>query len=153
MDGKLITKDNVIHETLLQSYLDYEVDEDDPSPVQAEHQARRERSSDIARAVIDQLDQQGWDVATLVEDLQTRGPGPPHPGVVLEPRAAAGLGGGRGLGPAAPGLAAPGRPEPGRQQAGPVPRACRPRSSTARCADGSEVTVRIHVENQTPTEG
>ncbi len=67
--GKLITKENVIHETLLQSYLDYESD------ASASTAARHERSSDIARAVIDQLDQQGWDVAKLVEDLQTAAQG------------------------------------------------------------------------------
>ena len=43
--------------------------------MQAGTAARRERSSDIARAVIDQLDQQGWDVAKLVEDLQTAAQG------------------------------------------------------------------------------
>ena len=35
VDGKLITKDNVVKEILLQSYLDYEVDPNDPNSGQA----------------------------------------------------------------------------------------------------------------------
>jgi hypothetical protein len=68
--GKIITKDNVIREILLQSYLDYESNPDDPNSGAAPTQDRHERASDIARAIVDQLDQKGWDVATLVEDLQ-----------------------------------------------------------------------------------
>jgi hypothetical protein len=64
VDGKLITRDNVVRETLLQQYLDGRSDTEEGM------QARREQMSDIARAVIDQLDQKGWDVAMLVEDLR-----------------------------------------------------------------------------------
>jgi hypothetical protein len=67
VDGKIITKDNVIREILLQQYLDYETpDPSNPNSGHAPTAQRRERSSDIARAIIDQLDAKGWDVATLV---------------------------------------------------------------------------------------
>ena len=119
-----------------------------------EHRGRAASgSSDIARAVIDQLDQKGWDVANLVEDLQHRGAGPPRHGLVVEPGAAAGLGRRRDLGPAAPRLAAARAPEPGRQQARPVPARDRGRSSTGRSRRAARSRSGSTSRNETPGRG
>lgn len=150
--GKLITKENVIHETLLQSYLDYEVDQGNPSSVQGGTAARRERSSDIARAVIDQLDQKGWDVAKLVEDLQTAAQGRHVMAWSSNPQQERGW---QGAGIS------------GRLRADSLLVALQNRGGNKLdqflgvigsiqhrpVKDGSEVTVRITVRNDTPTEG
>ena len=148
VDGKQITKENVIHETLLQSYLDYEGDEGDEGDEQANTEARRERSSDIARAVIDQLDQQGWDVAKLVEDLQTAAQGRHIMAWSSNPQQQRRLGGGGDLGRAAPRLAARRAAEPWRQQAGPVRRRDRrpraPRGRRGQRGHGTDQRAQRH---------
>ena len=94
---KLITKDNVVKEILLQQYLDFAVDPNDGNSGQAGTAIRHERSSDIARAIVDQLDHSGWDTADLVDDLRGAAEGRHVLGVVLEAGAAAGLAGRRAL--------------------------------------------------------
>ncbi len=153
VDGKVITKDNVIRESLLQAYLDYETpDPSNPNSGHAPTVARRERSSDIARAVIEQLDAKGWDVATLVEDLQHAAQGrhvlawSSHP---EQQRGweAAGVSG--RLRPDSLLLAVQNRSGNKLDQFLPV----QARLQHRPVAGGSEVTVKIHIENQTPTEG
>lgn len=146
VDGKLITKENVVRESLFQSYLDYESSDQGPST------ARRERLSDIARAVIDQLDAKGWDVASLAEDLQRAAQGrhvlawSSHP---EQQRGweAAGVSG--ELGPDSLLLAVQNRAGNKLDQFLPV----QARLQHRPVAGGSEVTVDIHIENQTPTQG
>ncbi len=150
--GKLITKDNVIHETLLQSYLDYEGYQGDPGSLQSGTAARRERSSDIARAVIDQLDQQGWDVAKLVDELQSAAQGRHVMAWSSIPQQERGW---QGAGIS------------GRLRADSLLVALQNRGGNKLdqflgviasiehrpVKDGSEVTVHINVRNDTPTEG
>ncbi|MBM3673558.1 MAG: DUF4012 domain-containing protein [Actinobacteria bacterium] len=66
VDGKTIDSANVLHELLLQQYLDFAPSE---SP-DADQEARRERLSAVARAVVAKLDSSGWDTARLVEQLR-----------------------------------------------------------------------------------
>jgi hypothetical protein len=153
VDGKLITKENVVRESLFQSYLDYRApDANNPNSGQAPTAARRERLSDIARAVIDQLDAKGWDVASLSEDLQHAAQGrhllawSSHP---AQQRGweAAGVSG--RLGPDSLLLAVQNRAGNKLDQFLPVQAHLEHRPVAA----GSEVTVNIHIENQTPATG
>ncbi len=153
VEGKTITKDNVVREILLQQYLDYETpDPSNPNSGHAPTMARRERSSDIARAVIDQLDAKGWDVATLVDDLQHAAQGRHVLAWSSKPEQQRGW--------VAAGVS-------GELKADSLLVAIQNRSGNkldqflavqARfehraVKGGSEVTVRLHLENQTPTEG
>jgi hypothetical protein len=152
VDGKLITKDNVIREILLQSYLDYESDSDDPNSGAAPTQDRHERASDIARAIVDQLDQKGWDVASLVDDLQKAAQGRhilAWSSVPEQQRGweAAGVSG--KLRPDSLLLALQNRVGNKLDQFMHVSALFEHRAVSG----GSEVTVSIHIENQTPTEG
>lgn len=148
VDGKPITRDNVVRETLLQQYLDYEGDDEDPAGTEA----RRERLSDIARAVIDQLDQKGWDVATLIEDLQRAARGrhvlawSPIP---EQKRAWRGAGISGRLRADSLLLAIQNRAGNKLDQFLPVIASIEHRP----VRDGSEVIVRVNVRNETPTEG
>jgi hypothetical protein len=153
VDGKLITKENVVRESLFQSYLDYRApDPNNPNSGQAPTAARRERLSDIARAVIDQLDVKGWDVASLSEDLQHAAQGrhllawSSHP---EQQRGweAAGVSG--RLGPDSLLLAVQNRAGNKLDQFLPV----QARLEHRPVAAGSQVTVNIHIENQTPATG
>jgi hypothetical protein len=153
VDGKQITKDNVIREILLQQYLDYETpDPDDPNSGQAPTAARRERASDIARAVIDQLDAKGWDVATLVEDLQHAAQGRHVLAWSTKPvqqRGWEGAGVSGELRPDSVLVALQNRVGNKLDQFLPMQASFAHRPVRA----GSEITIRIHVENQTPAEG
>lgn len=69
--GKTIDADNIVHEILLQQYLDYATQNPNPEddlPVNAE---RRERNGEIARAIVDRLDQVEWKIPDLVDDLRS----------------------------------------------------------------------------------
>lgn len=152
VDGKLITKDNVVRETLLQSYLDYSVDEGDPNSGQVGNRARRERASVIARAVVDQLDAKGWDVANLVEDLQKAAQGRHVLAWSSKPEQqrgweAAGVSG--QLRRDSLLVALQNRAGNKLDQFMHLSGRLEHRSVSG----GSEVTVSIHIENQTPTEG
>jgi hypothetical protein len=153
VDGKTITKDNVVKELLLQSYLDFEVpDPNDPNTGRAGTEARRERASVIARAIVDQLDKKGWDVADLVDDLQKAAEGRHVLAWSSKPdqqRAwkAAGVSG--RLHRDSLLLAVQNRAGNKLDQFLPVQGAITHRAVSG----GSEVTVRIHIENQTPATG
>jgi hypothetical protein len=153
VDGKIITKDNVIREILLQQYLDYETpDPSNPNSGHAPTAQRRERSSDIARAIIDQLDAKGWDVATLVEDLQHAAQGRhvmAWSSKPEQPRGRVGAGVSGQLKPDSVLLALQNRAGNKLDQFLPV----QARLEHRAVSGGSEVTVRVHVENQTPAEG
>ncbi len=71
VDGKVIDADNVVNEILLQQYLDYPSDVNDPESDLPANRARRDRNGVIARAIVDQLDKAGWDIADLVDDLRS----------------------------------------------------------------------------------
>jgi hypothetical protein len=151
-NGKLITKDNVIREMLLQSYLDYQSNPNDPNSGAAPNQQRRERSSDIARAIVDQLDRKGWDVANLVQDLQSAAQGRHVLAWSSKPDqqrgwVAAGVSG--QLRPDSLLLAVQNRAGNKLDQFLPVQAVLEHRPVAA----GSEVTVRIHIENQAPAQG
>jgi hypothetical protein len=148
IDGKLITRENIVRETLLQQYLDHETDDTgDEDTAQ-----RRERLSDIARAVIDQLDQKGWDVATLVEDLQDAARGRHVLAWSHKPeqeRAWRGAGISGRLRPDSLLLAIQNRAGNKLDQFLPVIAAIEHRP----VRNGSEVTVRVNVRNEAPSEG
>ena len=150
VDGKLITKDNVVRETLLQSYLDFE---SSPNPNSGQEPTpRRERSSDIARAVVHQLDAKGWDVANLVEDLHRAAQGRHVLAWSSEPKQqrgwqAAGVSG--RLLPDSLLLAVQNRAGNKLDQFLSVQAVLEHRPVPI----GSEVTVRIHIQNQTPAQG
>jgi hypothetical protein len=150
VDGKLITTDNVVQETLLQAYLDYgpNVRDGDVNP----NFSRRERSSAIARAVVDQLDAKGWDVAKLVDDLQQSAQGRHVLAWSSKPAEQRGW--------EAAGVAGTLRPDSlllaVQNRAGNKLDQFLHINATfdhAPSSGGSAVTVRIHVANQTPTTG
>lgn len=70
VDGTRIDSGNVVHEILFQQYQDYAANLKDPEADLPANQARRERNGVIARAIVDQLDRVGWDIANLVDDLR-----------------------------------------------------------------------------------
>ena len=70
VEGKVIDADNVVNEILLQQYLDYPSAASDPESDLPANRARRDRNGVIARAIVDQLDKKGWDIADLVDDLR-----------------------------------------------------------------------------------
>ncbi len=150
VDGQLVTTDNVVQETLLQSYLDYgpNVRDGDVNP----NFTRRERSSAIARAIVDQLDAKGWDVAKLVDDLQHSAQGRHVLAWSSKPEQqrgweAAGVSG--RLRPDSLLLAVDNRAGNKLDQFLHVSAAFEHTPATA----GSTVTVHIHIANQTPTTG
>jgi hypothetical protein len=153
VDGKTITKDNVVREILLQQYLDFETpDPSNPNSGHAPTVARRERASDIARAIIDQLNAKGWDVATLVEDLQHAAQGRHVLAWSSKPEQqrgwiAAGVSGRL----RADSLLIALQNRAGNKLDQFLPVQARLEHRPAR--GGSRVTVRIHVENRTPAEG
>jgi hypothetical protein len=150
VDGKLITKDNVVEETLLQSYLDYGPDAGS-GPTNGNVQ-RRERSSVVARAIVDQLDAKGWDVAKLVDDLQHAAQGRHVLAWSSKPEQQRGW--------EAAGVS-------GQLRADSLLLAVQNRAGNkldqflhvsaafehAPATGGSQVTVHIHIENQTPATG
>ncbi len=71
VDGTRIDSKNVVHEILFQQYQDYAANVADPEADLPANQARRERNGVIARAIVDQLDRVGWDIANLVDDLRS----------------------------------------------------------------------------------
>jgi hypothetical protein len=153
VDGKIITKDNVIREILLQQYLDYETpDPSNPNSGHAPTAQRRERSSDIARAIIDQLDAKGWDVATLVEDLQHAAQGRHVMAWSSKPEQQRGwVGAGVSGQLKADSLLVALQNRSGNKLDQFLPVQARFEHRAVR--GGSEVTVKIHIENQTPAEG
>lgn len=70
VDGTVIDEGNVVDQILLQQYLDYPSDIEDPESDLPANRARRDRNGVIARAIVDQLDKAGWDIADLVDDLR-----------------------------------------------------------------------------------
>jgi hypothetical protein len=150
VDGKLVTTENVVRETLLQQYLDYEPEGQGPG--QPVSQARRERLSDIARAVIDQLDQKGWDVANLVEDLRDAARGRhvlAWSSIPEQERAWRGAGVSGALQEDSLLLALQNRAGNKLDQYVPVIATIAHRPGRG----GTEVTVRINVRNDTPAQG
>jgi hypothetical protein len=148
VDGKLITKDNIVRETLLQQYLDHEIDDTS----EADTEQRRERLSDIAREIIDQLDRKGWDIARLVEDLQEAARGRHILAWSHKPeqeRAWRGAGIAGRLRPDSLLLALQNRAGNKLDQFLDVLATIEHRP----VKDGSEVTVAVNVQNRTPTEG
>ena len=75
VDGTRIDSKNVVHEILFQQYQDYAANQADPEADLPANQARRERNGVIARAIVEQLDRVGWDIANLVEDLRSAAQG------------------------------------------------------------------------------
>ena len=71
VDGTRIDTENVVREILFQQYQDYGDNIDDPESDLPANRARRERNGVIARAIVDQLDRVGWNIADLVDDLRT----------------------------------------------------------------------------------
>lgn len=70
VDGTTITADNVVHEVLLQQYVDLGgTSVADVS--QLDQIARREKLGEIARAVVSRFDTVGWDASTLVDQLRS----------------------------------------------------------------------------------
>ncbi|MEO6468907.1 MAG: DUF4012 domain-containing protein [Acidimicrobiia bacterium] len=70
VDGTRIDTENVVREILFEQYQDSAQDLGDPESDLPANQARRERNGVIARAIVDQLDRVGWDIADLVDDLR-----------------------------------------------------------------------------------
>lgn len=72
VDGQAISADNVADELLLQQYVEAgAANLSDPAANDPANQARREKLSRVARAVVQRLDEGGWDAATLADDLRT----------------------------------------------------------------------------------
>ena len=71
VEGKTIDAGNVVQEILLQQYLDYPADLADPESDLPFNDQRRERNGVIARAIVEQLDTAGWNIANLVDDLRS----------------------------------------------------------------------------------
>jgi Protein of unknown function (DUF4012) len=71
VNGTRIDAGNVVSEILLQQYLDYPADIPDPQSALPFNDQRRERNGEIARAIVDQLDKAGWNIADLVDDLRS----------------------------------------------------------------------------------
>lgn len=61
--GKKIDEHNVVRQILLEQYAN--------ADSSSANNARREQNGDIAKAIVDQLDQVNWHVADLVDDLRT----------------------------------------------------------------------------------
>jgi hypothetical protein len=75
VDGKTIDASNVINELLLQQYLDFHGGDTGPDQQAMSNEERREYSSQVARAIIDQLDVVGWDLPELANDLSAAAEG------------------------------------------------------------------------------
>ena len=71
VQGTHIDADNIVHEILLQQYVDYAKDNPNADGDVPANEQRRERNGDIARAIVDKLDQVGWHLPDLVDDLRT----------------------------------------------------------------------------------
>jgi hypothetical protein len=71
VDGTRIDADNIVHQILLQQYIDYAKENPNADGDVPANQERRERNGDIARAIVDQLDKVGWHLPDLVDDLRT----------------------------------------------------------------------------------
>ena len=71
VQGTHIDADNIVHEILLQQYVDYAKENPNADGDVPANQQRRERNGDIARAIVDKLDQVGWHLSDLVDDLRT----------------------------------------------------------------------------------
>jgi hypothetical protein len=69
--GKQIDAGNVVREIMFQQYQDAPALSVDPEADLPVNRARRERNGVIARAIVERLDQVGWDVANLVDDLRS----------------------------------------------------------------------------------
>jgi len=69
VEGKTVDRKNVVRELLLQQYLDYHGAGPGPDLDPSNTVARREYTSTVAQAVIDRLDQTGWQLPELVADL------------------------------------------------------------------------------------
>jgi hypothetical protein len=70
VQGKQIDAGNIVHEILLQQYIDYAKENPNADSDAPANRARRERNGDIARAIVDKLDQVGWHLPDLVDDLR-----------------------------------------------------------------------------------
>lgn len=152
VDGRRIDAGNVVKEILLQQYLDYETDGADPNSGQRPTAARHERTSAIARAIVDQLDRSGWDTAALVDDL--RGAAQGRHVLAWSPRPdqeraweATGISGGLHPDSLLPGVL--NRAGNKLDQFLPVQAVLSHRTVPG----GSEVTVRFTLANQTPAQG
>jgi hypothetical protein len=71
VQGKQIDAGNIVHEILLQQYVDYAKDNPNADGDVPANEQRRERNGDIARAIVDKLDQVGWHLPDLVDDLRS----------------------------------------------------------------------------------
>ncbi len=71
VEGTRIDADNVVQEILLRQYQDFPDGVLDPGSELPANRARRERNGVIARAIVDQLDRVGWNIADLVDDLRS----------------------------------------------------------------------------------
>ena len=70
VDGAQIDQGNVVNEILLQQYLDYPASVAGSDSDLTLNDQRRERNGVIARAIVDQLDRVGWNIADLIDDLR-----------------------------------------------------------------------------------
>ena len=68
--GTQIDEGNVVKEILLQQYLDHPASVAGSESDLPLNDQRRERNGVIARAIVDQLDRVGWNIADLVDDLR-----------------------------------------------------------------------------------
>ncbi len=70
VDGRIIDRDNVVREVLLQQYLDNPTDGSVPGTDVALNDVRRDRNGAIAQAIVGRMDEVGWDISSLVDDLR-----------------------------------------------------------------------------------
>jgi hypothetical protein len=69
--NKQIDAGNIVHEILLQQYIDTANENPNADGDAPANQARRERNGDIARAIVQKLDLVGWHLPDLVDDLRS----------------------------------------------------------------------------------
>jgi hypothetical protein len=70
VQGTHIDADNIVHEILLQQYIDYARENPNADGDAPANQQRRERNGEIARAIVSKLDRVGWRLPDLVDDLR-----------------------------------------------------------------------------------
>jgi hypothetical protein len=71
VQGTHIDAGNIVRQILLQQYVDYAKENPNADGDVPVNQQRRERNGDIARAIVDKLDQVGWHLPDLVDDLRS----------------------------------------------------------------------------------
>jgi hypothetical protein len=70
VQGKHIDAGNIVHEILLQQYIDNAKQNPNGDGDTPANEQRRERNGEIARAIVERLDKVGWHLSDLVDDLR-----------------------------------------------------------------------------------